>query len=130
MDAVLANAVLAILENKKERPYFRLYLDEFHHFVTPSMESLLSGVRKYRIGLHLAPQEFRQLRSRDLEVAQSVLSNCATRICFRLSDTDAERFATSFSFFDKEHLQNLGIGEAVAGLNAQSMISISKQRRH
>ncbi|HEX8264570.1 MAG TPA: type IV secretion system DNA-binding domain-containing protein [Pyrinomonadaceae bacterium] len=97
-----------------KRPYFWLYLDEFHHFVTPSMESLLSGVRKYRIGLHLAHQEFRQLQSRDLEVAQSVLSNCATRICFRLGDTDAERFAAGFSFFDKEHLQNLGTGEAVA----------------
>ena len=96
------------------RPYFWLYLDEFHHFVTPSMESLLSGVRKYRIGLHLAHQEFRQLQSRNLEVAQSVLSNCATRICFRLGDTDAERFAAGFSFFDKEHLQNLGVGEAVA----------------
>jgi hypothetical protein len=97
-----------------KRPYFWLYLDEFHHFVTPSMESLLSGIRKYRIGLHLAHQEFRQLQSRDLEVAQSVLSNCGTRICFRLGDTDAERFAAGFGFFDKEHLQNLGVGEAVA----------------
>jgi hypothetical protein len=96
------------------RPYFWLYLDEFHHFVSPSMEALLSGVRKYKIGLHLAHQEFRQLQARDLEVAQSVLSNCATRACFRLGDADAERFAAGFSFFDKNHLQNLGTGEAIA----------------
>lgn len=98
------------------RPYFWLYLDEFHHFVTPSMESLLSGVRKYKVGLHLAHQEFRQLQARDLEVANSVLSNCATRVCFRLGDADAERFAAGFGFFDQHHLQNLGVGEAIARL--------------
>ncbi|MGI8467000.1 MAG: type IV secretory system conjugative DNA transfer family protein [Pyrinomonadaceae bacterium] len=100
-------------QNSTNRPYFWIYLDEFHHFITPSMESILSGVRKYNIGLHLAHQEFRQLQSRSQEVASSVLSNCYTRICFRLGDNDAERFAAGFSFFDTKALQNLGIGEAV-----------------
>jgi hypothetical protein len=71
-------------------------------------------VRKYNIGLHLAHQEFRQLQSRSQEVASSVLSNCYTRICFRLGDNDAEKFASGFSFFDSKALQNLGIGEAIA----------------
>lgn len=101
-------------QDSNSRPYFWLYLDEFHHFITPSMESILSGVRKYNIGLHLAHQEFRQLQSRSGEVASSVLSNCYTRICFRLGDTDAEKFASGFSFFDAKALQNLGIGEAIA----------------
>lgn len=100
-------------QDSQTRPYFWLYLDEFHHFITPSMESILSGVRKYNIGLHLAHQEFRQLQSRNLEVASSVLSNCYSRICFRLGDTDAEKFASGFSFFDAKSLLNLGIGEAV-----------------
>lgn len=78
------------------------------------MESVLSGVRKYNLGLVLAHQEFRQLNSRSLEVASSVLSNCYTRICFRLGDTDAEKFASGFSFFDAGSLQNLGVGEAIA----------------
>jgi Type IV secretion-system coupling protein DNA-binding domain len=100
-------------QDSQSRPYFWLYLDEFQHFITPSMESILSGVRKYNIGLHLAHQEFRQLQSRSLEVASSVLSNCYTRICFRLGDNDAEKFASGFSFFDGKALQNLGIGEAI-----------------
>src|SRR5215216_6482478 len=78
------------------------------------MESVLSGVRKYNLGLVLAHQEFRQLQSRNMEVASSVLSNCYTRICFRLGDTDAEKFASGFSFFDAEALQNLSVGEAIA----------------
>lgn len=96
------------------RPHFWLYVDEFHHFVTPSMENILSGSRKYNLGLALAHQEFRQLQSRNQEVASSVLSNCHTRICFRLGDADAEKFAGGFSFFDAKALQNLGVGEAIA----------------
>lgn len=100
-------------QDTKDRPYFWLYLDEFQHFITPSMEGILSGSRKYNLGLTLSHQEFRQLQSRNQEVASSVLSNCYTRICFRLGDTDAKKFANGFSFFDAKALQNLGIGEAV-----------------
>lgn len=101
-------------QDSQDRPYFWLYLDEFHHFITPSMESILSGTRKYNLGLILAHQEFRQLQSRSQEVASSVLSNCYTRICFRLGDADAEKFANGFSFFDAKALQNRGVGEAIA----------------
>lgn len=100
-------------QDTRDRPFFSCYLDEFHHFIAPSMENVLSGVRKYNLGLVLAHQEFRQLQSRSQEVAASVLSNCYTRICFRLGDTDAERFASGFSFFDAKALQNLSVGEAV-----------------
>lgn len=101
-------------QESQERPYFWLYLDEFQHFITPSMERILSGTRKYNLGLILAHQEFRQMQARSQEVASSVLSNCYTRVCFRLGDADAERFAGGFSFFDSRALQNLGVGEAIA----------------
>ena len=48
---------------EEQRRYFWLYMDEFHHFATPSMASVLSGVRKYRLGLVLAHQELAQLDS-------------------------------------------------------------------
>jgi len=101
-------------QDTRNRPYFWLYLDEFQHFITPSMEKILSGSRKYNLGMTLSHQEYRQLQSRDAETASSVMSNCHTRICFRLGDADAEKFASGFSFFDAKSLQNLGIGEAVA----------------
>lgn len=101
-------------QDSTDRPFFSCYLDEFHHFVTPSMENVLSGARKYNLGLALAHQEFRQLQSRSAEVANSVLSNCYTRVCFRLGDADADKFAGGFSAFDSKSLQNLGVGEAVA----------------
>jgi hypothetical protein len=94
------------------RKEFWVYIDEFHNFITPSMAEILSGARKYRIGLILAHQELRQLQ-RDSEVASAVLSNPYTRICFRLGDDDARKLSDGFAFFEARDLQNLGTGEAI-----------------
>ena len=97
----------------KRVPFF-LYIDEFHHFITPSLAAILSGARKYGLGLTLAHQEMRQLKSRSEEVASAVLGNAYTRVVFRVGDQDAKTLAEGFSFFDAKDLQNLGIGEAIA----------------
>ncbi|WAC06733.1 MAG: helix-turn-helix domain-containing protein [Thermodesulfobacteriota bacterium] len=100
-------------KTETERENFYLYIDEFQNFITPSMAAILSGARKYHLGLILAHQELRQLWNRDTEVANSVISNPYTRICFRLGDFDAKKLAEGFSSFGAEDLQNLGIGEAL-----------------
>jgi predicted DNA-binding transcriptional regulator AlpA len=92
---------------------FYLYIDEFHNFVTPSMASILSGARKYRLGLILAHQELQQLVSRDADVASAVIANPYTRICFRLGDYDAKKLADGFSHFEAKDLQNLQVGNAI-----------------
>lgn len=94
------------------RKDFYLYIDEFHHFITPSMTAILTGARKYRLGLILAHQEVRQLQ-RDSDVAGAVMANPATRICFRVGDEDARRLSESFASFTAQDLQNLDIGEAL-----------------
>ena len=94
-------------------PFF-FYIDEFHHFVTPSLAAILSSARKYGLGLTLAHQETRQLRSRNEDVASAVLANAYTRIVFRVGEQDAKTLSDGFSFFDPADLQNLGVGEAVA----------------
>jgi TraM recognition site of TraD and TraG len=100
-------------QRESERRNFYLYIDEFQNFITPSMASILSGARKYRLGLVLAHQDLRQLSSEDSQVASSVISNPYTRVCFRLGDQDARRLADGFSFFEAKDLQNLGTGEAI-----------------
>jgi len=97
-------------------PFF-CYIDEFHHFVTPSMSAILSGARKYGLGLVLAHQDMQQVQKYDADVASSVLANAATRMCFRLADTDAKRMQEGFSSFTADDLQNLRIGEAIARVN-------------
>lgn len=100
------------IQQQSRRPFY-LYIDEFQHFATPSMESILSGARKYGLGLVLAHQELRQLLARDAEVASSVLSNPYTRVCFRMGDQDAKKLQDGFSFFDAKDLQNLRVGQAI-----------------
>jgi hypothetical protein len=97
----------------KRVPFF-LYIDEFHHFITPSLAAILSGARKYGLGLTLAHQEMRQLKSRSEEVASAVLGNAYSRVVFRVGDQDAKTLADGFSYFEAKDLQNLGIGEAIA----------------
>ena len=46
-------------------------------------------------------------------MASAVLTNPATRVCFRVGDQDARKLADGFSSFDAKDLQNLGVGEAV-----------------
>jgi hypothetical protein len=93
------------------RRNFWLYIDEFHSFITPSMAEILAGARKYRVGLVLAHQELHQLQ-RDAEVA-SAIANCATRIVFRVGDSDAHALEKGFSSFVAKDLQNLATGEAI-----------------
>lgn len=100
------------LEAAKRRDYW-LYIDEFHNFVTPSLAAILSGARKYRLGLILAHQELRQIQNRDTEVLSAVLSNSGTRVCFRVGSDDARHLAKGLSFFEADDLQNLGVGEAI-----------------
>ncbi len=103
-------------EEASTRALFTLYMDEFHHFVTPSISEILSGARKYALSLVLAHHEMRQIRARSEDVAGAILSHAYTRIVFQVGDQDAKSFADGFSFFEPRDLQNLGLGEAVARL--------------
>ena len=76
------------------------------------MAEILTGARKYRVGLVLAHQELHQLEA-DREVASAVLANCCTRVAFRVSDRDARELDSGFAHFAASDLQNLGVGEAI-----------------
>jgi hypothetical protein len=91
---------------------FWLYIDEFANFITPSMAEILSGARKYRIGLTLAHHELHQLE-RNKEVASAVMSHPFTRIVFRVGDDDARKLAEGFSYFEAKDLRNLEVGQAI-----------------
>ncbi|HEX4961394.1 MAG TPA: helix-turn-helix domain-containing protein [Thermoanaerobaculia bacterium] len=95
------------------RRQFSLYVDECHHFATPSMAALLSGARKYRLSLTAAHQELGQLRGRVPEVLSALLANAGTRIVFRVGEADARELERGFSYFTAADLVNLGVGEAL-----------------
>jgi hypothetical protein len=95
------------------RKDFWIYADEFHNYISPSMAEILSGARKYRIGLTLAHHELHQLQ-RNPEVASAVMSHPFTRIVFRVGDDDARKLGEGFAFFEAQDLKNLETGQAIA----------------
>lgn len=100
--------------NEGDRKPFFLYLDEAHNFVTPSIASILSGARKYGLGLVLAHQDLEQFRSRSQSTLSSVLTNAHTRICFKLGDQDARKLEEGFEHFGADDLRKLGRGQAIS----------------
>ena len=96
-----------------QRKKFWLYIDEFDHFITPSMAKILSAVRKYGLGLTLAHQELHQLQS-DSKVASAVMTQPYTRIVFKVGDDDAKKLGEGFESFDARSLKNLAKFHAIA----------------
>jgi len=92
---------------------FWLYIDEFQHFITPSMAKILTGARKYRLGLTLAHQELHQLQS-DPKVASAVMTQPCTRIVLRVGDDDAKKLGDGFESFDARSLTRLEKFHAIA----------------
>ena len=95
------------------RRNFWLYIDEFDHFITPSMAKILSAVRKYRLGFTLAHQELHQLQG-DPKVASAVMTQPCARIVFHVGDDDAKKLGEGFESFDVKSLKNLAKFHAIA----------------
>ncbi len=113
LELALARQQLA----KEERAPFFLYADEFQHFLTPTVETLLSGARKYALGVTLAHQTLGQLAQAP-KVLSALSGNAYTRIAFRTSEEDARRVAEGFSFFEASDLVRLRRGEAIVRMGS------------
>ncbi|MDP1813997.1 MAG: type IV secretion system DNA-binding domain-containing protein [Leadbetterella sp.] len=105
-------AILRRQQSSTRSPIF-MYLDEFQNFITPSIKEMLSGIRKYNVGLTLSHQDLQQLQREDGELLNSVLGNINTRIVFRVGEPDAKKLQDGFEHFNVLDFQNLGRGQAI-----------------
>jgi len=87
--AAMRRAMIA----EEERKPFMVFVDECHSFITTSFATMLSEVRKYKIGLFLTHQYLEQLPE---DVRSGILGNVGTIICFRMGTTDAKIMAEEF----------------------------------
>lgn len=86
-------------------PVFHLYIDEFQNFTTPSIATILSEARKYKLTLNVAHQFISQLRE---EIKNAVFGNVGTKCVFRVGAQDAEELVSSFApVFDASDIGNL-----------------------
>jgi hypothetical protein len=88
-----------------DRKDFYLYIDEFQNFVTPSIATILSEARKYRLNLILAHQYMGQLvRDGKSEIRDAVLGNVGSMFVARVGPEDVETLAKvyepTFSGYD------------------------------
>lgn len=71
----------------KELPPFYLHIDEFQNFITPSIATIFSEARKYKLSLTVAHQFIAQLTP---EIKDSVFGNVGTLCAFRVGADDGE----------------------------------------
>ncbi|MFA6522207.1 MAG: type IV secretory system conjugative DNA transfer family protein [Patescibacteria group bacterium] len=86
----------AELPEDQRRDFF-LYIDEFQNFITPSIATILSEARKYRLNLTLAHQYMGQLvKNNDTQIRDAVLGNVGNMFVARIGPEDAEVFTKVF----------------------------------
>lgn len=100
-------AAFSRVDTRESLPTFYLYIDEFQNFATPSIATILSEARKYKLSLTIAHQFIAQLEE---DIRDAVIGNVGTKIAMRIGTTDAEflekQFAPTFTAQDLEQLPN------------------------
>lgn len=91
----------------KDMPPFYLYIDEFQNITTPSISTILSEARKYKLSLTMAHQFIGQL---DDKIKASVFGNVGNMVVYRVGAEDAEylekQFEPTFTAKDIMNIDN------------------------
>lgn len=96
-----------------EKRDFFMYIDEFQNFVTPSIESILSEARKYRLGLILAHQYIDQLEKESklagaVSLKGAIFGNVGSMMFYKIGPQDAEVGAKEMApVFSEQDLVNV-----------------------
>lgn len=103
----------------EKRRDFYLYIDEFQNFTTPSVATILSEARKYKLCLIVAHQFISQLSDK---IRDAVFGNVGSMVVFRVGADDAEYLEKQFApVFEKENLINID------NLNAHTKLLLNNQ---
>lgn len=97
-----------------ERKDFYLYIDEFQNFTTPSIATILSEARKYRLNLIISHQFIAQLQD---NIREAVFGNVGSMVVFRVGVKDAEFLLKQFDpVFNENDMINLDNFTAIVKL--------------
>ena len=109
---------------KEDRKDFFLYIDEFQNYITPSIESILSEARKYRLGLIVAHQYLAQLQKGDAlkkentDLKAAIFGNVGSMMSYKVGPEDAEFLEKQFGpTFTSGDLVNMDKYKAVAKIS-------------
>ncbi len=89
----------------KDFPAFYLYIDEFQNITTPSISTILSEARKYKLSLFVAHQFIAQLTD---DIKNAVFGNVGNMIVYRVGSEDAEFLVKQFDpVFTASQIMNI-----------------------
>jgi hypothetical protein len=84
---------------------FYLYIDEFQNITTPSIATILSEARKYKLSLFIAHQFIAQLSD---DIKNAVFGNVGNMAVYRIGADDAEYLAKQFEpVFTAQQIMNI-----------------------
>ena len=128
----IGRMVIAILQNlifqrakieKSARTPIRLYIDEFHDYITKSMEEIFVQGRKYKVDLTVATQTVGQ--GMDTQMAHAVLSNTNVKFAGQ-NDYRNTRTMSNETGTELEVLNKLQVGEFLTRVsNGQAFVLTS-----
>lgn len=108
---------------KSERQDFFVYIDEFQNYITPSIESILSEARKYRMWLVLAHQYLGQLEKSDaltksnMNLKSAIFWNVWSVMSYKIWPEDGEFLEKYYEpTFSRQDLVNMDKFKAVMKL--------------
>ena len=114
---LLSSIQLAAMRRPAGSRPFWVYVDEFQHFVSESLATLLSESRKFGVGLILSHQYLGQL---PLGLRDAMLGNAGTLIVFRVGAQDAYLLAPELApEFAETDLQQVPARQFVAKVLAR-----------
>ncbi len=113
--------------SKEERKDFFMYIDEFQNYITPSIESILSEARKYRLWLVLAHQYLWQLEKSDaltksnLNLKWAIFWNVWSIMSYKIGPEDGEFMEKYYApVFSNQDLVNMDKFKAVMKLSVDN----------
>jgi hypothetical protein len=102
---ILMAALSRVDSFDKGFPPFYLYIDEFQNVTTPSISTILSEARKYKLSLHIAHQFIGQLSQ---GIKDSVFGNVGSMATYRVGAEDAQFLESQFSpIFESKDIMNI-----------------------
>lgn len=90
-------------------PAIHLFIDECQHYITPSIETILTETRKYKLYLTLANQFLDQIDSK--RIRNAIKGNTALKITGRQTEPDTLATIAKTTGVDPEELKHLKIGQ-------------------
>ncbi|WWW12116.1 type IV secretion system DNA-binding domain-containing protein [Arcobacter cryaerophilus gv. pseudocryaerophilus] len=108
--------------DEKDRVKTYCHIDEFHNFITPAIEEILTESRKYKLYLTLAHQSISQIRNTALK--DIILSNTNIKLIGKNSNKTLEALNSTLNI-KLEDVEKLATGEFYLSVGANDIIKIT-----